>query len=249
MSVLNQNGYYGEPSQNQFYAAENRAGVFLYETLSSYTTKTFGWMFAGLGITFLTALAFYATGLAYLVASNRLLLIGVSIAELVVVFSMSARVRTLSVGGARGRFFAYAALNGVVFSSYFFLFDMFDLVLAFGATALYFGIMAGYGYVTKKDLCGWQKPLFFGLVAILIVSVIGMFFSGINILLTCAGIVLFACYTAYDTQKIKAAYYAYAGNEQLSKKASIFAALDLYLDFINMFLYILRLFARSNQDN
>ena len=69
---MNQNGYYREPAQNQFYAAENRAGV---ETLSSYTTKTFGWMFAGLGITFLTALAFYATGLAYFVATSPILLI------------------------------------------------------------------------------------------------------------------------------------------------------------------------------
>ncbi len=245
---MNQNGYYREPNQNPFYAAENRSGAFQYETLSSYTTKTFGWMFAGLGVTFLMALAFYATGLAYFVATSPLLLIGVSIAEFVVVISMTARMQKLSVNGARGRFFAYAALNGVVFSSYFFMFDMFDLVLAFGATALYFGIMAGYGYVTKKDLCGWQKPLFFGLVAILIMSIFSIFFSGINLLLTCAGIVIFACYTAYDTQKIKAAYYAYSGNGELAKKASIYAALELYLDFINLFLYILRLFAR-NRDN
>ena len=118
--------------------------------------------------------------------------------------------------------------------------------MAFGATALYFGIMAGYGYLTKKDLSGWAKPLFFGLIAMLIVSVIGMLagLGGLDILLCCAGIILFACYTAYDTQKIKAAYFAYAGNEELAKKASIYAALELYLDFINLFLYILRLFAR-----
>ena len=97
----------------------------------------------------------------------------------------------------------------------------------------------------EQDLSGWAKPLMFGLIAMLIVSVFGIFFGGVNILLCCVGIVIFACYTAYDTQKIKAAYFAYAGNPELAKKASVFSALELYLDFINLFLYILRIFSRS----
>ena len=230
------------------YANQNARGAFQYETLSSYTTKTFGWMFAGLGLTFVTALVFYATGLSAMLIMLPFAFVLLAIAEFAVVITMSARIRSISVQGARGMFFAYAALNGVVFSSYFYLFDLFDLVLAFGATALYFGIMAGYGYLTKRDISGWAKPLFFGLIAMLIISVVGMFIGGGNILMCCAGIVLFACYTAYDTQKIKAAYFAYAGNEQLAKKASVYAALELYLDFINLFLYILRLFARNRNN-
>lgn len=241
-----------EPDRNTIYASQGPDGAFYaqgarYETLAEYTTKTFGWMFAGLAVTFLVAVAGYTSGIGILLLSNPLLFWGLAIAEIAVVLIMSARIHKIGVGSARGMFFAYAALNGLVFSSYFFLYQMFDLVLAFGATALYFGIMAAYGYFTKKDLSGWTKPLFFGLIAIMIVSVFGIFFGGVNILLCCAGIVLFACYTAYDTQKIKAAYFAYAGNPELAKKASVFAALELYLDFINLFLFVLRMFA-SNRD-
>ena len=251
-----QNGYYTGDNQNQFYttggsgaqSAPYGMGAFQYETLSGYTTKTFGWMFAGLSVTFFVALFCYASGLAYTLLSLPFAFIGLAILELVVVFSMSLKANRISAASARTRFFLYAGINGVVFSTYFYAFSMFDLVLSFGATALYFGIMAGYGYLTKSDLSGWQKPLFFGLIAMLIVSVVGMFVGGVNILLCCAGIVLFACYTAYDTHKIKAAYFATAGNEELAKKASIFAALEVYLDFINLFLYVLRIFAR-NSDN
>ena len=238
-----------EPDNNTFYASQGPDGVFStnarYETLAEYTAKTFGWMFAGLMVTFLVALAGYTSGIGILLLRNTLLFWGLAIAEIAVVMVMCARIHKIGVGTARGMFFLYAALNGLVFSCYFYLYQMFDLVLAFGATALYFGIMAAYGYLTKQDLSGWAKPLMFGLIAMLIVSVFGIFFGGVNILLCCVGIVIFACYTAYDTQKIKAAYFAYAGNPELAKKASVFSALELYLDFINLFLYILRIFSRS----
>ena len=238
-----------EPENNTFYATQGPDGVFnthaRYETLSEYTAKTFGWMFAGLTVTFLVALAGYTSGIGILLLRSPILFLGLAIAEIAVVVGMSARIHKIGVSTARGMFFLYAALNGAVFSCYFYLYQMFDLVLAFGATALYFGIMAAYGYLTKQDLSGWAKPLFFGLIAMLIVSVVGIFIGGVNILLCCLGIIIFACYTAYDTQKIKAAYFAYAGNPELAKKASVFSALELYLDFINLFLYILRIFSRS----
>mgnify|MGYP005769067087 FL=1 len=238
-----------EPENNTFYATQGPDGVFnthaRYETLSEYTAKTFGWMFAGLMVTFLVALAGYTSGIGILLLRSPILFLGLAIAEIAVVVGMSARIHKIGVSTARGMFFLYAALNGAVFSCYFYLYQMFDLVLAFGATALYFGIMAAYGYLTKQDLSGWAKPLFFGLIAMLIVSVVGIFIGGVNILLCCLGIIIFACYTAYDTQKIKAAYFAYAGNPELAKKASVFSALELYLDFINLFLYILRIFSRS----
>lgn len=245
------NDPFSEPRQSTLYASENlRTGSFEYETLSSYTTKTFLWMFAGLLATFAVALVGYTSGIGMLLLRSSGVFFALAIAEVVVVMVMVSRLHKISVTGARMMFFAYAVLNGLVFSSYFWVYDLFELVMAFGATALYFGIMAAYGYFTKKDLSGWAKPLMFGLIAMLIVSVLGMLFGmgGGSILMCCVGIILFACYTAYDTQKIKAAYFAYAGNEELAKKASIYAALELYLDFINLFLYILRIFARSNRN-
>ena len=160
--------------------------------------------------------------------------------------ALASRLHSMSVGSARGLFFLYAAVNGLVFSSYLWLYNMGDVLMAFGAAALYFGVMAAYGYLTKRDLTSWRTPLMVGLIVLLAVSVIGMFFmSGSSILFSVLGIVIFSCYTAYDTQKIKALYFAYAGNEAMAKKASIYAALQLYLDFINLFLYLLRIFGRN----
>ena len=207
---------------------------FQYETLSNYTAKTFLWMFAGLLVTFGVSLG------------SSFTFFGLAILEIVLVVALASRLHSMSVGSARGLFFLYAAVNGLVFSSYLWLYSMGDVLMAFGAAALYFGVMAAYGYLTKRDLTSWRTPLMVGLIVLLAVSVIGMFFmSGSSILFSVLGIVIFSCYTAYDTQKIKALYFAYAGNEAMAKKASIYAALQLYLDFINLFLYLLRIFGRN----
>ena len=219
---------------------------FQYETLSNYTAKTFLWMFAGLLVTFGVSLAAYASNLGFYLLRSSFAFFGLAILEIVLVMALVSRLHSMSVSSARGLFFVYAAVNGLVFSSYLWLYGMGDVLMAFGAAALYFGVMAAYGYLTKRDLTSWRTPLMVGLIVLMIVSVIGMFFmSGSSILFSILGIVIFSCYTAYDTQKIKALYFAYAGNEVMAKKASIYAALQLYLDFINLFLYLLRIFSRS----
>ena len=219
---------------------------FQYETLSNYTAKTFLWMFAGLLVTFGVSLAAYASNLGFYLLRSSFAFFGLAILEIVLVMALVSRLHSMSVGSARALFFVYAAVNGLVFSSYLWLYGMGDVLMAFGAAALYFGVMAAYGYLTKRDLTSWRTPLMVGLIVLMIVSVIGMFFmSGSSILFSILGIVIFSCYTAYDTQKIKALYFAYAGNEAMAKKASIFAALQLYLDFIILFLYLLRIFGRS----
>lgn len=248
----NQNDEYKQPAQytstqQASPAAEYMAQPAQYETLSGYVSKTFLWMFAGLLVTFGVALWGYAGNWAYYIFSGAsFMFYGLLIAEVVLVVWLSSQLHKMSVGLARVLFFAYATVNGIVFSSYFWLYDLGSMLLAFAAAAIYFGIMAGYGYLTKQDLSGWQKPLLFGLIAMLVVSVLGMFlnFGMFDIIISCVGIVIFACYTAYDTQKIKAFYFQTAGNPEMAQKASIFAALQLYLDFINMFLYILRLLGR-----
>lgn len=219
---------------------------FQYETLSNYTAKTFLWMFAGLLVTFGVSLAAYVRNIGFYLLRSSFTFFGLAILEIVLVVALASRLHSMSVGSARGLFFLYAAVNGLVFSSYLWLYNMGDVLMAFGAAALYFGVMAAYGYLTKRDLTSWRTPLMVGLIVLLAVSVIGMFFmSGSSILFSVLGIVIFSCYTAYGTQKIKALYFAYAGNEAMAKKASIYAALQLYLDFINLFLYLLRIFGRN----
>lgn len=221
---------------------------FQYETLSNYTAKTFLWMFAGLLVTFGVSLAAYMSNIGFYLLRSSFTFFGLAILEIVLVVALASRLHSMSVGSARGLFFLYAAVNGLVFSSYLWLYNMGDVLMAFGAAALYFGVMAAYGYLTKRDLTSWRTPLMVGLIVLLAVSVIGMFFmSGSSILFSVLGIVIFSCYTAYDTQKIKALYFAYAGNEAMAKKASIYAALQLYLDFINLFLYIIRLMNRNRK--
>ena len=219
---------------------------FRYETLSDYTAKTFLWMFFGLLTTFGVAVAAYATNLGAVLFQVPGMFWILGLAEILLVVFLSARVEKMSVASARVLFFVYALVNGLVFSSYLWLFELGDVLMAFGAAALYFGAMAAYGYMTKRDLTSWKPMLTFGLIAMLVVGLLGMFLGGMMVAIYCmAGVVIFACYTAYDTQKIKDYYIATAGQEELAKKASIYAALNLYLDFINLFLYLLRIFARN----
>ena len=109
--------------------------------------------------------------------------------------------------------------------------------------------MAAYGAITKKDLSSWGAIGLSGLIALLIFEIICMFLNIGNTLLCVVGLVLFMCITAYDTQKIKAYYYSFCNDSAMLEKAGILAALSLYLDFINIFLRVLRLFARNRSNN
>ncbi len=215
-------------------------------TLSEYIVHTFAWMFAGLLVTFGVAWAGYATGAILLLFGNPAVLIVLTVAELVLVLILAARVQTLSVGAARGLFFGYAVLNGVMFSAYFLIFEMASLIFVFGLTALYFGVFALYGHFTKRDLSGLRPILTGGLIFLLIAGLISLFLplGALDRVVTLIGIAIFAGLTAYDTQKIKAFYGFYSADEAMLEKASVFSALQLYLDFINLFLYLLRFMGR-----
>lgn len=236
-------------TDHDFYTQERfaeQSGEF--ERLSSYTAKTFLWMFLGLLVTFGVAFAGYATmALVYLLYYYPSAVIVLTVAELAVVLILSARLHALPVAAARILFLVYAALNGVVFSSYFLMFDMPTLILVFAATAVYFGALAAYGYFTKTDLCRLRPILISGLIFLLVFGLISLFLpfaGGLDRAVCLIGIVIFLGFTAYDTQKIKAYHAAFAGDPAMAKKASIFSALQLYLDFINLFLYLLRFLNR-----
>lgn len=211
------------------------------DSMATYTAKTFGWMFLGLATTFIVSLAVYMSGAIYLLFSGIVPII-LAIAEVGVVIYLSARINRLSVGSARILFFAYAILNAVTFSSIFAVYNVSTLVFVFGMTALYFGVMALYGYMTKSDLSRIQPVLIFGLFALLLLALLSIFIPGLQTGMCLIGVVIFVAFTAYDTQKIRQNYMMFSGNPEVLQKASIISALQLYLDFINLFLYLLRLF-------
>ena len=218
------------------------------ESLASYTAKTFGWMFLGLFATFAASIAMYWTGAYYYVLTtfNGLLPIVLGVAEIAVVLYLSARLHKLSITAARGLFFLYALLNAVTFSSIFLLYNVSSLVFVFGMTSVYFGVMALYGYMTKADLSRIRPVLLFGLVALIALALLSLFIPGLDTGICLIGVVIFVAFTAYDTQKIRQNYAYFQGNPELLQKASIISALQLYLDFINLFLYLLRLFSRRD---
>jgi FtsH-binding integral membrane protein len=220
-------------------------------SLNTYIARTFLWMFAGLLVTFVVSLGLVFSGGVYtlLIGVGRVAIIVALIAQLILVGILSVRVRSLSVGAARALFLAYAALNGLSFSIYFVAFDVPILIMAFGATALMFGGIAAASLIFNLQLDTLRPILFGGLIVMILFGILSYFmnFGVINTLLCYAGIALFMGYTAYDTSKIKDNYnyYATIGDSTMLEKASVFSALQLYLDFVNMMLYIIRLFANS----
>lgn len=234
-------------NMNQYYGGVYES-VQEYEPLDRYTAKTFGWMFLGLMVTFLVAVTGYVTGLVWYVFAIPQMVLILGIAELGVVLFLSARITKVSVGTARALFMVYSVLNGVVFSAYFLMYDLPSMVFIFGATSLFFGIMAAIGYFAHVNLSSLRNFLVGGLVFLMVFWVVSMF---INLqrfeMMACGvGIFVFLLFTAYDTQKIKAYHQAYCYDGQMAQKASIFAALQLYLDFINLFLYLLRAIGKRN---
>ena len=216
-------------------------------TASDYMTRTYRWMACGLLITFAMAYITATTSLIYLVDSLYLVL---TIAELVLVFVLSSRVQQMSVEAARATFFGYALLNGMVLSYYFVVFSASTLVMALLATSLYFGLMALYGSTTHKDLTGWGPRLMMALVAMLITGFVGMLFGFgfVTSAVYCGiGLVVFMLLTAYDTRKLQQMYSYYSADSEMAEKASIYGALTLYLDFINIFLYVVRLMATNRR--
>ena len=216
---------------------------------SDYMTRTYRWMACGLLITFAMAYVTATTSLLYLVDSLYLVL---TIAELALVIVLSSRVQNMSVEAARATYFGYALLNGMVLSYYFVAFSAGTLVLALLATSLYFGLMAVYGTTTHKDLTGWGPRLMMALVAMLITGFAGMLFGfgfGSSVLYCGIGLVMFMLLTAYDTQKLQQMYSYYAADSEMAEKASIYGALTLYLDFINIFLYVVRLMGNNRRRN
>ena len=224
-------------------------------TLNQFVAKTFGWMFAGLLVTFAAAVGTVSTG-AFVMLFNTGLVFALTIAELILVLVLSARITKLQPSTATAMFFVYAVLNGINLSVYFIAYDLSTLILAFLVGAVYFGVMAVYGANTQRDLLGWAPKLMGGLVALIVTALVGglfgllfgISFGFLDVVYCGLAVLLFMGMTAYDTQMLKHHYAYFGGDAAMLQKASIFGALNLYLDFINIFLYIVRILGR-NRDN
>lgn len=214
-----------------------------------YMQRVFSWMFAGL---LMTAIVAYALSrnenvLAYF-SANPFVLFGVIIAELIMVFFLSARVHKLSVTTAMLLFFVYAALNGITFSLIFAVYTATSIATTFLVTAGMFGAAALYGFITKRDLSRMGSILFMMLIGLILATLVNFFLASSTLywITTYAGVIIFTGLTAYDIQAIREANII--GNEGTDDdtKEAIMGALILYLDFINLFLYLLRIF--GNRD-
>ena len=214
------------------------------DTLGQYTAKTFLWMVLGLLVTFGVAVGCWLTNATiYAIVYIPYVHLIVLIATLVISITMVHRLEKMAVGTAIGLFVLFSALFGFTLSIYLLAFHVTSVVLCFLLTAVYFGALAAYGFLTKRDLSNLRTILFSGLIFLIIFGLLSMFIPGLQMfdrVVCMIGIAVFLGYTAYDTQKIRAYYNYYSASPEMLAKASIFSALQLYLDFINLFLYLLR---------
>lgn len=212
-----------------------------------FMTKVYAWMSAALGATALTA--WYIAGSASAVQwlfSSIWLLLGIFAVEIIMVLTLSALIENISVQTAIALFFGYAIVNGLTFSVIFLTYTEQSIAAAFLITAGMFGVMSIYGYTTKRDLSGYGEFFLMVLVGVIIASVANLFYRNgmFGLITSIISVLLFTGLTAYDTQRIKAMNVL--GNEGTAEdqKEAIHGALALYLDFINLFLNILRLMGR-----
>lgn len=214
-----------------------------------FITKVYGWMSFALALTgFVAYFTAQTPELVYLIFSNQIgfwLLFG---AQIGIVIFLSARINKMSANVATGSFVLYSIITGFVFSSIFLVFTMGSIASTFFITAGTFAVMSALGYFTKTDLTSFGRILMMALVGIIIASIVNIFMKSPAMywFVTYAGVLIFTGLIAYDTQKIKEMNII--GNEgtDSDKKEAIMGALILYLDFINLFLLLLRIFGRRD---
>lgn len=219
-------------------------------SFSSVLTRVYVWMAAALALTAGTAfLTANSPALLQMLYGNPIAIWIFFAAELILVISLSTAINRMSPAVATTIFLVYSAVNGFTLSSIFFVYSLGTITQAFAASGLTFGAMSLVGATTKRDLSGLGGILIMALIGLIIASVINIFWanSTMDAIITYAGVFIFVGLTAYDTQKIKqmSAAVEYSSDAAMPRRYAILGALTLYLDFINLFLYILRLFGRG----
>lgn len=212
--------------------------------------KVYLWMTLALVITGFTAFGIASNpGIAYAIVTNRLLFWGLIIAEFGLVIGISGAINKLSAVTATLLFVLYSIVNGATLSVIFMAYTMSSIASVFFITAGLFGVMAFIGYTTKTDLTSMGKILFMALIGIILATIVNLFVgsSMLNMIVSYVGVVIFTGLTAYDSQKIKNMLYNADSMDEGMQKIALLGSLTLYLDFINLFLMLLRIFG-GNRD-
>ncbi|MBQ3826806.1 MAG: Bax inhibitor-1/YccA family protein [Prevotella sp.] len=219
-------------------------------TFSALMRKVYTWMALALTITGFTAY-YVASSPAILQAimTNQILFFGLLIGELALVWGVSAAINRLSLTTATLLFILYSVLNGVTMSFIFLAYTMTSIASVFFITAGTFAAMSLYGYFTKADLSKMGQILFMALIGLIIATIVNLFIksSGLTMILSYVGVLIFVGLTAWDTQKIKQMLQLAPDTGETAQKVALMGALSLYLDFINLFLYLLRIFGNSRE--
>lgn len=212
----------------------------------AFIRSVYAWMFGGLLVTAAAALWVVSSqSMQQLIFGNRAMPWILMLAELGLVFYLSARITKMSAGAAASAFLVFALLNGLTLSVIFFVYTSGTIFQAFVSSAAMFGAMSVYGLVTKRDLTSWGSFFFMGLIGILICSLINFFLKSPALAwaISIIGVFVFLGLTAYDTQKLK----TLATAPELRENLAVIGALALYLDFINLFLFMLRIFGGNRR--
>jgi FtsH-binding integral membrane protein len=229
------------------------------EGLRAYMLRVYNYMAIGLGLTGVAAYLTYSlsfqevggqlvpTALGQTLFGSPLMWV-IIFAPLALVFFLSFRIHTMSVGAAQTTFWVYASLVGVSLATIFVVYTAESITQVFFITAGTFGAMSLWGYTTKRDLTGMGSFLIMGLIGIIIASIVNIFLasSALGFAISIIGVLVFTGLTAYDTQKIKE-MYSVSDDGTVAGRKAIMGALSLYLDFINLFLMLLRLFGQSRE--
>lgn len=227
-------------------ASQPRVGI---QATNLFLRGVYNWMSLGLGLTALVAyMVATSPAIAQAIFGNPLLFWGLVIAEFGLVMAISGAVHRMSAGMATGLFLLYSALNGATLSSVLMVYTASSVFKAFIVCTGMFAMMSVYGATTKKDLTSWGSFLFMGLIGIIIASIVNIFMAStaLDFAISGIGVLLFTGLTAFDTQKLKMMGESAPMDDTLAiRRGTILGALTLYLDFINLFLFLLRFFGSS----
>ena len=229
--------HYGAVSQNRDLEMQAAFPVLM--------RKVYTWMTLALVLTGLTAYGVATSpGIMMALYSNSALMWGLVIAEFALVIGISAAINRLSLATATLMFVAYSVINGAMLSSIFMIYTAASIASVFFITAATFAVMALIGYTTKTDLTSVGKLLFMALIGLVIATIVNMFIGSSTMTMICSyvGVLIFVGLTAYDSQKIKNMLMQAPDAGESSQKLALLSALTLYLDFINLFIYLLRIF-------
>ncbi len=236
-------------SNTRFSAFSSTKVASFNQGLREYMLGVYNYMTIALAISGVVAYFTAYSGLAYVIFSGPLGML-VAFAPLIMSFYLAFKFQSMSFESVRNFLLLYAVLMGLSLSSVFLVYAMESVARAFFITSGMFGFMSIYGYTTKKDLSSMGSFLMMGAMGILIASIVNIFMhsQGLSMLISFLAVIIFTGLTAYDTQKIRDMYYSLGNNTEMAKKVAVFGAFQLYMDFVVIFVHMLRLLEAARRN-